>query len=79
MSKRELCSAEIITELRVYIAINFNGKQKAFAKSLGVSTAFVSSVMNGKKHPSEEMLRQIGFSKETEVRFLRVDDAPATR
>jgi transcriptional regulator with XRE-family HTH domain len=79
MGKRELRSDEIITELRVYIARNFNGKQKAFAKSMGVSSAFVSSVMNGKKPPSDQMLKQIGFSKEVEVKFLRLDEAQATR
>lgn len=79
MNKCHVCTSEVITELRIYIARNFNGLQKEYADSLGVSSAFVSAVMTGKKMPSNEMLKQIGFSKEVETRFLRVIDASATR
>lgn len=79
MRNSKLCPDEVITELRIYIARNFNGLQKEYAESLGVSSAFVSSVMNGKKLPTDKMLNQIGFSKEIETRFLRVSDASFTR
>ena len=39
------------------------GSQSAYAELLGVSDAMVSSVVNGKKKPSQVMLDDLGYNK----------------
>lgn len=72
---------DVIKELRVYIATHFKGLQKEYAKSIGVSSAFVSSVMVGKKPPSKKMLSDLGIemSKVTTIQYSRVSHASTTR
>lgn len=51
---------ELLTEILVYIAKNHGGKQNRFADSIGVSCAYVSDIVNGKKEPSKKILELIG-------------------
>ena len=74
MTQQTAGTTEVIKELRVYIARHFDGVQKDYAKSIGVSSAFVSAVMKGKSLPSEVMLSHIGFSKNVEVKFYRTKE-----
>lgn len=52
----------IILELRSHIARKYK-TQKAAAAAWGVSAAFVSSVLSGKKAPNDVMLKDAGFMK----------------
>jgi DNA-binding transcriptional regulator YdaS (Cro superfamily) len=52
---------EVIERLR--IACQNAGGQKAFAKLHGFSAAFVSDVVNGKRHPSDRVLEAIGLER----------------
>ncbi|MGL4518052.1 MAG: hypothetical protein ACRCUH_15335 [Shewanella sp.] len=77
MSNQKIKSAEVLRELRVYIARHFDGVQKDYANSIGVSSPYVSAVLKGRSLPSETMLKQIGFSKEVQILYSRIsDDVP---
>lgn len=61
---------EVIEHLRV--ACQNAGGQKAFAKLYRFSTAFVSDVVNGKRHPSDRILEAIGLERVVTYRKKRV-------
>jgi hypothetical protein len=60
---------DITIELRVHIARHYK-TQKAAAAAWGVSTAFVSAVLTGRKRPTDAMLAEAGFSRVVE--YVRV-------
>lgn len=67
MTKDEFCEA-----LRVHIAIKHK-RQAVAAKEWGVSEAYVSQVLRGKKSPTEAMLSDSGFKiVKTEPRYVKV-------
>lgn len=53
---------EIGPELRAHIARKYK-TSKAAASAWGVSTAFVSAVVNGTKRPTQTMLDDAGFER----------------
>ena len=53
---------DITVELRVHIARKYKTQSEA-AKAWECSPAFVSSVLQGKKHPNDVMLSDAGFVK----------------
>ena len=63
---------DIIKKLNKLVFNNHRNKQANFADYLGVSNSYVSSVLTGKKEPSEEMLSLIGFKKEKQVFYVRL-------
>ncbi|MFC0410993.1 hypothetical protein [Roseomonas elaeocarpi] len=56
--------------LRIGKAVEAAGSQRAYADSLGVSSSFVSQVLNGKKPPTDAMLTSIGVKRV--VNFVEV-------
>jgi transcriptional regulator with XRE-family HTH domain len=63
-------SVDVKKELLIHIAMNHDGKQCRFADSIGVSRAFVSAVINGKKNPSKSMLDLLGLKAVKEIRYV---------
>lgn len=55
---------DIRAELRAHIGRKYK-KQAAAAQAWGVSSAFVSSVLSGRKEPNETMLDDAGFERLT--------------
>jgi len=53
---------EMLKILKGYIYSEF-GTAKKYAESLGVSSAFISAVLNGNKEPTEEMFKAISMKK----------------
>jgi hypothetical protein len=51
---------DICAELRAHVARKY-GKQKHAAAAWGVSNAFVSSVLSGRKTPTEQILADAGL------------------
>lgn len=47
------------------------GSQKAAAKSLGVSSPYLSSMINGKKNISQELLNAAGLERVTRYRSVQ--------
>ena len=45
--------------------VEAHGSQRAYALHLGVSQAYLSDVINGRRHISEEMAAKLGFTKVT--------------
>lgn len=60
MSK--ISEPEFLSEFRAHIKVKY-GNQKKAAEAWGVSDAFVSSVSNGRQHPSQAMLDEIGYQR----------------
>lgn len=52
----------VIEKIRVRIAKDFDMKQSNYADYLGVSKAFVSAVITGKKQPSKQMCEDVGVT-----------------
>lgn len=46
------------------------GSQKAWAQAIGVSEAYLSDVLNGRRDPGESILGPLGLRKE--VRYVKV-------
>lgn len=62
---------DIQEELRVHIARKYK-TQAAAAQAWGVSGAFVSGVLNGRKSPTSVMLEDAGFvAVQSPVRYFR--------
>ena len=59
---------DIIKELKLHIFMIYETKS-VYAKHKGVSEAYVSMVLNGKKHIPQSMLDDIGIKKERVVTF----------
>tara|TARA_R110002073_G_scaffold133936_1_gene281429 strand:+ start:1300 stop:1506 length:207 start_codon:yes stop_codon:yes gene_type:complete len=55
---------EVLSKLRGYIAENYS-TQKKFAEKEGVTSSYVSGVINGIKAIPNEWLKLIGFEPET--------------
>jgi transcriptional regulator with XRE-family HTH domain len=53
----------VIKKLRVYIFTNFKSGSD-YAKSKGVSRAYISAVLTGKREPNDEILKDIGVTKQ---------------
>ena len=62
---------EVLTEIRIYIAKNFNGKDKLFAKHIGVTPSAVSIVLRGVRPPTEKMLNEISYKKIEKVEYVK--------
>lgn len=62
---------EILTEIRIYIAMNFNGKDKLFAKHIGVTPSAVSIVLRKVRPPTEKILNAIGYKKIEKVEYVK--------
>ncbi len=56
-----------------------HGTQQKFAAFLGVSGAYLSDVMQGKREPGESILKPLGYEKVVSYRKRRPDAAPASR
>ena len=54
---------DMLKKLKGYIYSEF-GNAKNYAEYKGVSTAFISAVLNGKKEPTESILSDVAMSKE---------------
>lgn len=65
-----MTQSEVIKKLKRYIFDNHGGKQKGLAKEIGKTDAFVSSVMLGKKRPSDEMLDLLGMEVIVERKYI---------
>lgn len=55
-------TVDIQAELRAHIARKY-GRQARAAEAWKVSEAFVSSVLKGRKNPSETMLADVGYER----------------
>jgi transcriptional regulator with XRE-family HTH domain len=53
-------------EIRAY------GRQTDLARKLNLSKAFVSAVYTGKKQPTDALLKELGWERETITRYRRV-------
>lgn len=62
---------EVLTEIRIYIAKNFNGKDKLFAKHVGVTPSAVSIVLRKVRPPTEKILNAIGYKKIEKVEYVK--------
>ncbi len=62
---------EVLTEIRIYIAKNFNGKDKLFAEHIGVSKSAVSIVLRKIRPPTEKILNAIGYKKIEKVEYVK--------
>ncbi len=56
-----------LNRMRTYIWGRYN-TQKNAAKKWGVSPAFLSAVLKGKKAPTKVMLKEVGLERKVEVR-----------
>jgi len=54
---------EVIRRLRLEVEIE--GTQRAYAKSIGVSPAFLNDILLGKREPSGKVLEHLGLAKVT--------------
>ena len=63
---------EIITEIRIHIAKNFNGKSKSFAKHIGVTPSAVSIVLRKIRPPTERILNEIGYKKIEKTEYVKL-------
>ncbi|MFT6347105.1 MAG: putative transcriptional regulator [Psychromonas sp.] len=54
-------------ELRIYIAANHGSNQGKYAKHLGVSASFISSVTCGRANPTKRILEDLGLEIEIQV------------
>ncbi len=68
MSK-ELTLDQVIDLLRQLVASE--GSNTAAAKRIGVTSAFVGQVLNGKKEPGPKMLEFFGIERETKNIYRR--------
>ena len=62
---------EVLTEIRIHIAKNFNGKDKLFAKHIGVTPSAISNVLRGINPPNEKILNEIGYKKIESVEYVK--------
>ena len=60
---------DIITEIRR--AADRAGTQKALAEQLGVSPAYLSDVLNGRKDPGDAILEPLGLERVVTYRRKR--------
>lgn len=60
---------QAVAKLRKLITLDY--KQKDMARDAGVSTAYVSSVLNGVKSPSNKLLKLVGLEKASTVKVNR--------
>lgn len=68
---------DILEELRAHIARKYKRQIRA-AEAWGVTPAFVSLVLQGKKKPNATMLEDVGFEAvQSPVRYVRKGQAPA--
>ena len=58
----KISQPEFLAEFRAHIKATY-GNQKKAAEAWGVSDAFVSSVSTGRQHPSETMLKEVGYQR----------------
>ena len=65
---------QVILELRLHIARYYKGKQKPMAQKLEISSALLSSVLNGHRQPCEIILRELGLKKQITVEYVEVEE-----
>lgn len=58
-----LTPAQALALIREHI--HAEGSQKAFAEKFGLSTAYVSDTINGRREPSKAILNAVGLSRAT--------------
>jgi transcriptional regulator with XRE-family HTH domain len=59
------------TMRRLERAIRLAGSQRKFAKRVGVSAAFINSVLHGHAKPSVKILRELGLVREVTIKEQR--------
>ena len=64
--------------LRMHIALRYK-RQRNAARRWGVSDAYISSVLLGKKRPSQKILDEIGLREKITVEYVSNDDEPKNR
>lgn len=62
---------EVLTEIRIHIAKHFNGKDKLFARHIGVTPSAISIVLRGVRPPTEKILNEIGYKKIEKVEYVK--------
>lgn len=62
---------EIIKKLRGYIYSEFESATN-YANSKGVSKAYISAVLKGKREPNDEILSDIGIKKEKQTIYKKL-------
>lgn len=63
---KAISEEEFLRQLRGHIAMKYHN-QAAAADAWGLSRAFVSSVVRGKKAPTKIILDEMGYSRERET------------
>jgi transcriptional regulator with XRE-family HTH domain len=63
---------DIVEEMRRVIAEKFDGSQKKFAESCGISATYISDVLLGKRSPGDKVLAAIGYR--TVVSYEKIED-----
>lgn len=61
---------DIAAELKAYVKEKY-GRQTHAARAWGVSDAFVSAVLTGRKNPTREMLEEAGFEAVFDYRRIQ--------
>ena len=56
-------------------AVKSAGSQQSFAEKAGVSPAFLSSVMHGRRSPTDKLLKAAGLRRVVSVHFEFVENA----
>lgn len=63
---------DIVCMIKMRIANDFDMRQSKYADHLGVSSAYVSAVLKGKRVPSQQMCNDVGVSVEKQVIYKKM-------
>ncbi len=62
---------EIITQVKIHIAKNYDNA-KDLAEQWGVSSGYISQILNGAKRPPDWLLEEMGFEHVVDVYYTRI-------